>query len=189
MNWPSLAALRKELRTYVDSKVGQVFVWTRTANSTELGKSDAVETGDDDDKKGQRPVRRIEPWGVRGRPVAKQRQLSIKLGSSVVIYLGVASDGGYGPGDLEDGETAIYSKNIEKGVHLRDDGVTAINGDDYHMPKWDNFMSGLSTFLTALKTDMTAANAGSLVGNPAIVAFENAIAAATQYKSSKAKNG
>lgn len=205
MSWASeIAALRHELTEMIRQVPDRMVGWTLSAASSALGDKDEVQTGDDDqngpdNKPGQRPVRRIEPWGHRGRAPKNVRTLWLRLGSSNVLFLGIASNGGYGPTDLEDGETALYSVEVERGVHLTKDGdnklasksgkTVQVNGSDFSLPKWDDFVSGLSTFLTALKTDMTAANAGTLVGNPAIIAFEAAIATASQYKSTKAKNG
>lgn len=194
MKFADLAALRRELREYVNMKLAGVFSFTRSANTTALGGEDAIETGDDDENKGQRPVRRIEPWGLRGRPVAKQRTLALKLGSSTVLYLGVASDGGYGPGDLEDGEVALYSKNVERGVHLKDSGDVALesasgqlvtaNGDDYAALKTDDFITALKTFVTTLKT---VANVNQI--NVAATTFDGTFAPAGDFKSTKFKHG
>lgn len=198
MSWlHEIAQLRREMRQMVDMLVPRLFGWTLSAKSSEMGDQDEVQTEDGVD--GQRPARRIEPWGHRGRAPSKVRTLWLRLGSSNVVFLGIAPSKGYGPDDLEDGETALYCATGGTEIRLDKDGnvkitsavgkLVTINGDDFWLPKWDDFMSGLSTFLTNLKTDLTAANAGTLVGNPAIIAFETAIAAASQYKSTKAKNG
>jgi hypothetical protein len=199
MMWAdALAKLRRELVKYIDAKVAGVAVWTRTANASKLGQEDAVETGDDDSNRGQRPVRRIEPFGFRSRPVAKQRSLSLRIGSSTVVYLGVASDGGYGPSDLEDGEVVIYSKNIPEGVRLKSSGdvallskdgqIVTVNGSNYSLLNTEDFLSGLDTFLEALSsTDLVLADAGTYVApSPSIAAFR---AALSSYKSTKAKHG
>jgi hypothetical protein len=34
--------------------------------------------------------------------------MTLRLGSSNTFFLGIASNGGYGPSDLQDGETALY---------------------------------------------------------------------------------
>lgn len=157
-----IGALRREFRAMVTWATNSMFVWTATANSTALGKEDAVKTGDDDPTNGdgQRPVRRLEPWGVRGRPVAKQRALSLRLGSSTVIYLGIASDGGYGPTDLIDGETCIYSKNIPQALRATDAGdvvltsksgqTVQVNGDAEFMLLPSKLLGDLKTLCTAL---------------------------------------
>jgi len=203
MSWAGeIAKLRREVTTQIDNTVARLFGWTLTSSSSSMGDKDSVQTGDEPDsegKQGQRPVRRIEPWGLRTRPPAKVRSLWLRLGSSNVVFLGIAPTTAYGPDSIEEGETAMYCSAGGTEVRLDKDGnvkitsasgkLVTVNGDDYSLPKWDDYMTGLSSFLSALKTDMTAANAGSLVGNPAIIAFEGAIAGAQQYKSTKAKNG
>ncbi len=207
MSWTREGGLlRQELRAFVLDSVARLFVWTTTANSSALGKEDAVSTGDDDPNKGQRPVRRLEPFGVRSRPPAKQRSLSLRLGSSTVIYLGVASDGGYGPGDLEDGELAIFSKNVPKALHAKDSGdvalaskdgqVVSVNGTDYALPKWDDYIAAENTFVDTVAAitpipvvGLPGAIAAITVIVNAAVAFKNARVAAASYKSTKAKNG
>ncbi len=208
MSWTrEIGSLRQELREYAESLVARCFVWTFTANTSALGKQDQVETGDDDSNKGQRPVRRVEPFGLRSRVPAKQRSLSLRLGSSTVLYLGVASDGGYGPGDLADGELAIYSKNVPKALHAMDNGdvalaskagqVVSVNGTDYVLPKWDVFYADFVTWVTTLNTFIgTVVPVTGATGGPA---YATAIALPTSlipkmavpsnYKSAKAKNG
>lgn len=198
MSWSQeISQLRRDLSTTIDQRLLSLFGFTLSAKSSEMGDEDEVVTADGVDA--QRPARRIEPWGHRGRSPGKVRTFWLRLGSSNVLFLGVAPSKGYGPDDLEDGETALYCAVGGTEIRLDQDGnvnivsatgkLVTVNGDDFSLPKWDDFMSGLSTFLGNLKTDLTAANAGTLVGNPAIIAFETAIAAASQYKSTKAKNG
>ncbi len=199
-----VAALRQELRVLVTDAVARMFVWTLTANTSALGKEDQVQTGDDDSNKGQRPVRRVEPFGVRSRPPAKQRSLSLRLGSSTVIYLGIASDGGYGPGDLEDGETAVYSKNVEKALHAMDSGdvalaskagqVVSINGTDYFMAKWEPFATVLKICTQAIASSTIATDPATTLAlanviRAAFIALNTAMASNSNYKSAKAKNG
>lgn len=197
MSWmDEIRALRREVPVLIANAITRAFVWTTTANASELGKEDAVRLADDDSDQRQRPARRIEPFGFRSRPPAKQRCLSLRLGSSTVIYLGIASDGGYGPGDLEDGETAIYSKNVEKALHARTAGDVALNGDAFSALKTEDFLSALKTFMDAAR--------GSVTGTVPIVvtstgvptgAFKTAADAlwtainADAYKSNKVKHG
>lgn len=201
---PGIGALRREMRAYAEALVARMFVWTVTANTSKLGKEDAVATGDDDPKKGQRPVRRLEPFGLRSRPPAKLRSLSLRLGSSTVIYLGVASDGGYGPGDLEDGELALFSKNVPKALHAKDSGdvalaskvgqVVSVNGTDYSLPTWDTFSDDLDSFLATVSgitppTTLLQVAAAIATIITAAADFASAKATAMNYKSTKAKNG
>jgi hypothetical protein len=187
-----ISALRRELVAYFDQRLANAFVWTRTANTSALGKEDAVETGDDDSQKGQRPVRRVEPFGLRSRPPAKQRSFSLRLGSSTVIYLGVASDGGYGPGDLEDGELALYSKNVPKALHARDDGKVAINGDTFSALETEGFMSAFNTFADdLLALDPLPPTVAALVAELIALAttLKASLVANNDYKSDLVKHG
>jgi hypothetical protein len=192
--------IRQAIKDGLVAAINQIFVWTRVANTTALGDSDNVTTGDDDPSDGQRPVRRLEPWGLRSRPPAKQRCLSLRLGSSTVIYLGVASDGGYGPKDLNDGEIGLYSKaapnaflaDQDGNVSLTSKGGKVVNVNTgsapYKMPLWDNgadgFVTALGTFVSALQLAGTVAQVAT-----AAVAFGNALSAAGNFSSSNANNG
>ncbi len=124
-----IAALRRAIVTIIDRRINGLFGWTLTSNASAMGDSDQVQTGDEpvDGKQTQRPVRRIEQFGLRSRPPAKIRSLWLRLGSSNVLFLGIAPTKGYGPTDLADGETAVYSKAVEKGMHLDTDGNNNIN--------------------------------------------------------------
>ncbi|MEO9192164.1 MAG: hypothetical protein ABI445_00775 [Polyangia bacterium] len=201
-----ISGLRRELRNYVDAALARMFVWTLTANTSALGNEDHVAQGDNDDNPtpGQRPVRRVEPFGMRSRPPAKQRSLSLRLGSSTVLYLGIASDGGYGPKDLADGEVVLYSKNVPQGVRLMDNGdvalaskagqVVSVNGTTYAMPKWDDYSTDLDTLIGAVAGMPVAVNLFDAITNmntirAAFTAFQTAKLAALDYKSTKAKNG
>jgi hypothetical protein len=109
-----VARLRAELTSYIDRRVAQIFGWTLTAKSSALGENDAVETADDDadpttHQKGQRPVTRVLPFGMGSRPPARLRSLWLRLGASNVVFVGIAPTEGYGPQDLDVGETAIYN--------------------------------------------------------------------------------
>jgi hypothetical protein len=192
-----ISGLRRELRNYVDAALARMFVWTLTANTSALGNEDHVAQGDNDDNPtpGQRPVRRVEPFGMRSRPPAKQRSLSLRLGSSTVLYLGVASDGGYGPKDLADGEVVLYSKNVPQGVRLMDNGdvaltskagqVVSANGTTVGALMTTGFMTALGTFLSSCITATT-------IGTVAVAAqtFQTAISSdPNHFVSMKFKHG
>lgn len=107
--------LRAALREIVSERLPSLlFGWTLTSKSSAMGGGDAVQTADDDSGKGQRPVRRVEPFGLRSRAPSKLRALWIRLGASNVVFIGVAPSKGYGPTDLEDGEVAVY--NLKKAL-------------------------------------------------------------------------
>jgi hypothetical protein len=110
----AVSDLREWTRGRIDTAIVRLFGWTRVAKSSPMGDTDQVET--DDDAKGQRPARRLEPWGLRSRPVKGSRSLWLRLGSSNVIFLGIAPATKYGPQSLNEGETALY--NVVTGCTL-----------------------------------------------------------------------
>lgn len=119
--WQSaIADARGWARSYVDQKISMLFGWTLTAVSSAMGDGDAVETADGE--KAQRPVRRLEPWGLRGRPPKGLRSLWLRLGSSNVVFIGIAPSKGYGRVDLAEGATSLYCKAAGCEVLLEDDG-------------------------------------------------------------------
>lgn len=132
MSWAAaIAELRREIISRVEWKIANLFGWTTTTNSSAMGDADQV--GLEDGVDGQRPARRVEPWGHRGRPPSKVRSLTLRLGSSNVFFLGVATNTGYGPDDLEDGETALYCSKEDTEIRLKQAGgidVDAASGQD-----------------------------------------------------------
>lgn len=109
----------------VDQLVPRLIGWTLSAKSSEMGDQDEVQQEDGVDS--QRPARRIEPWGHRGRAPNKVRTLWFRLGSSNVVFLGIAPSKGYGPADLEDGETALYCSVGGTEIRLDADGNITID--------------------------------------------------------------
>ncbi len=194
--WASaISVLRRELMTRMEQIPSSLFGWTLTAKSSPMGDADEVRV--DDEGKGQRPSRRIEPWGHRGRSPSGVRSFWIRLGSSNVLFMGVAPSKGYGPSDLEDGETALYSAEVEKGVHLTEDGdnklasktgkTVQVNGDDYSMLKTETLLADLASFLGTINP----ANTGGPILNDGGTFKTNMITSLGNgsYKSTKAKNG
>lgn len=136
MTWmQEIARLRKETRDWVLNQViPSLIVYTLTAASSAIGDGDAMESSDDardggssDTDKGQQPTVRIEPWGHRGVPVKGLRGAAFRLGSSNILFFGIAPTQKHGPQGMGAGETALYSEQIEKGVHLDGDGNNNIN--------------------------------------------------------------
>jgi phage gp45-like len=194
-----LGAIRRELRAYVDTSINRIFGFYLSANSTPLGDADEVQNSDEPVKgeksANQRPGRRIEPFGFRSRPPGKVRQLVLKLGSSNAFFIGIASDGGYGPTDLEAGETSIYSVEVPNGVHLTQDGdnvlasktgrTVQINGSDYSLLKTETFLTDLAT---ALGTIAASNGGGTILTGTTMADFITSIGSG-DYNSTKAKNG
>jgi phage gp45-like len=102
----------------------------------------------------------------------------------------------YGPSDLKDGEVAVYNKVTGTIVKLDENGAVSItaavgqlvtiNGSDYALPKWDAFMTAFTAFLTTLKT---VTNATAAVVASAASTMDGARTGASDWKSTKAKNG
>ncbi len=210
MSWANeIAKLRRDVTAQIDQATTRLFGFTLTSGSSPVGDQDSVQTGDEPDSSGQigqRPAQRVEPWGHRGRPPAKVRSLWLRLGSSNLFFIGVAPLKSYGPDDLAEGETALYSSADGAIVKLDKDGniiltpkagqTVQIAGSDYSLIKSEDFF-------TALKTFMDAAQGGGAGTVPIVVsstgiptgAFKTAATAlwtalnAGTYKSTKAKNG
>jgi len=122
-----LAALRAWVETELARRFAIQWGWTRTAKTSATGERDTVVTADG--AKGQRPVRRLEAWGFRGRPPQGVRSFWIRMGSSNVVIVGLAPGKAYGPSDLEDGETAVY--NITRAlVRLWKSGKLTVDAED-----------------------------------------------------------
>jgi hypothetical protein len=190
--WASaVAALRRELRAGLEQIPHRLFGWTLTAKSSEVGDKDELETGDGDGS--QRPVRRVEPFGFRSRAPQRVRAFQVRLGSQTV-FLGVASTTGYGKTDLEGGEVAVYTDQVPNVLFGAHDGHTEVNaksgqtvnvnGDTYAMPQWDTFATDLFTFLTSVGVAVNAAQIAA-----AATTFKTSMTAASNYKSTRAKNG
>lgn len=126
----ALAEARRELQQFVEQKLSQMIGWTLSAHSSATGDADAAALADDDASNGQRPGRRIEPWGVRGRPPSKVRMLQLRLGSSNVFFLGVAAGKGYGRSTLDEGETQLYCSANGTEVVLHQNGDGEINSGE-----------------------------------------------------------
>lgn len=205
MSWQvEIARVRRELIEHVTQKTIGLFGWTLTSNASSMGDQDQVKNSDDDDSGGQRPVRRIEPWGLRGVPVAKVRSFWVRLGSSNTLFIGIAPNKGYGPTDLDNGEVCLYSDQVERGVWLTKDGDTKlaaksgrkvqVGGDTYAMPKWDDFATALKACTAAIKALTPATDPATviLLANGirvAVTALDTAMGLASNYKSTNATNG
>lgn len=136
----AIARLRAEMLRLVERHVNGLFGWTRVSAASATGDQDQVQTSDEPTQDetgvlriGTRPARRVEPWGFRGRPPDKVRTLWVRLGSSNVLFIGVAAGKGYGPTDLDVGETALYCSQAGTEIRLDKDGaidVDAASGQD-----------------------------------------------------------
>jgi phage gp45-like len=112
--------LREELKQRLSLSLAQLFVVTKVGKSSKIGNDDALETADSSNE--QRPATRIEPFGFRSRPTNKLRGLGIRLGTSNLMFIGVLPSEGYGPQDLDDGESAMYSAGGQE-LRMKSDGT------------------------------------------------------------------
>lgn len=186
-------------------KLGELWGWTLVGSGTALGTGDQIATSDTTPTQ-TRTVRRLEPWGLRGVPMAKLRAFTIRIGSSNVVQVGLGASKGYGPTSLKQGETALYSQKVPQGVYLDQYGnnilsadfptqkTVQVGGNAYAMPTWDPFIADVATLAstiaglpppTNLATALTAIQ-GIIT---AFSTFSTAITTATSYKSKKAQNG
>lgn len=174
--------------------------WTLTAKTSSMGDTDAVQVADGDSQKRQRPVGRLEQWGLRSLPVAKVRSLWLRIGTSNVIFIGILPTKGYGPTDLNPGEVCLYSEQVERGVYLTQDGdnvlaaksgrTVQVAGDGYKMPLWDSGTGGFVVALNAFVTSLVAMvnpNVSEVVA--AATALQTAMSGASNFSSENATNG
>ena len=117
----AIQAVREAAKTYIDQRLATLFGWTLIATSSAMGDRDAVQT--EDGATTQRPVQRIEQWGLRARAPAKMRGFWVRMGSSNVVFLGILPTTGYGPVDAAEGETVIYNLVEDRVIKLDLDGV------------------------------------------------------------------
>lgn len=147
MTWAEeIARLRSWVVRELDKRFAIQFGWTRSARSSPYGETDQVETADG--SANQRPVRRLEMWGLRGRQPKGVRTFWVRIGSSNVVYLGIAPPRAYGPGDLDDGETALYAATAAL-IRLWASGKVTIDADG------DDVVVNGGTLKVARATDPT----------------------------------
>ncbi len=194
----------------IDEVRAALFGWTLTSNSSAKGNNDQVETADQapegSQQKTQRPVKRLEPFGVRSRPPNNLRSFTIRIGTSNVVSVGYSVGGKYGPGDLDVGETALYCVINDVVVKLDKNGkitITAaadqnvditgqivnVNGSDHPLPKWDTFEAQLAECLTGI---LGGVDGTSGQFPPSVVESLTNVAAALgdgTFDSTKANNG
>jgi phage gp45-like len=125
----AVGAAETRVRAWVTERLAGMFGFTLTAGTSAIGDGDQLQTSDqtDSDQAKQRPARRIEPWGYRSRPPDKVRALWLRLGSSNVLFLGVASDKAYGDSDLDAGDAELYSTQGGTRVRVNHDGSVVID--------------------------------------------------------------
>jgi phage gp45-like len=193
----------ERLEEQARAAVQTVVEFTTLARVNASGADDFANVAGDDKGEKQRPIRRVAPWGLAGRPVVGVLAVLVKAigGPFNGANVGIASDK-YGPQDLEDGETALYSKEVARGVLLTKDGdnklaskdgrTVQVNGDDHSLLKTEDLLADLKSFFTA------ASGAGAIVISSSGIPTGSFQSAANTllgkltsgaYKSTKAKNG
>ena len=117
-----------EIRDEILQAIAWVVFYAPVATSSDDGQSDEVEgRSESNEPQYQIPVRRLWPFGIRSRPPAGVQALVVNVngGSTKGVMLGAESSG-YGPSDLKDGETAIYSKALPYAVFADENGKVLI---------------------------------------------------------------
>jgi len=161
----ALAQVREVVKSYVDQKLATMFQWSLIGGVSAMGDKDSVQTADGE--KSQRPVQRIEPWGLRGVPAPKVRALCIRLGSSTVFFIGIQPTSGYGPTDLNPGETALWNAVAGCDVRLLQDGAIDINrGANGAARLNDNVdqSTDMATWMTSVSTALSIATVPTTIG-------------------------
>jgi phage gp45-like len=112
--WREIAALRREIQRTGKQEAAHVADFIPITATSVDGASDAVATvapfPDQRRTAGQQTVQRIEPWGLRSRALVNNLYgLVVRVlgGGSNPALVGLSAPG-YGPDDLEAGETALY---------------------------------------------------------------------------------
>lgn len=131
-----IARAKEELKTWVARVLAQTFIYTLTAASSALGDKDAVESSDEgrdpgspaSEKKSQRSVVRIQPFGLRSVQPTKLRGLTLRLGMSNLFFIGIGPTKAYGPQNMNVGETALFSSGNAQVLCDKDGNVIVNNG-------------------------------------------------------------
>ena len=151
----------------------------------------------------QRPVRRVAPWGLSGRPVAGVLAAVVKAfgGAFNGLAVGIATDR-YGPQDLNEGETCLWNKGTARVLLDQNDQIgisgklVQVNGGDHPLPKWDTAEADIAGALTAaLSALATPCVNGKALYTPSVPPAPDPIRDVITklkngaYESTKAKNG
>ncbi len=132
MNTPDLIArLRAELLGMIAGAAQSVIAFSRITTTSVDGSEDGVagwpaDGGDPDS--GQETVRRMEPWGLHGRPATGIQGLVARVmgGEAQGLLAGIWT-GGHGRQELPEGATQMYCKVAGCEVYLDHSGTLQIN--------------------------------------------------------------
>jgi phage gp45-like len=114
MNLQGLAARLDRLEQRLDRIAANAVDFTTLARTNATGADDQANfPGNPPDR--QRPVRRVAPWGLSGRPVPGVFAAIVKAigGAFNGLVVGIAT-GSYGPQDLKEGETCLWNKGVAR---------------------------------------------------------------------------
>lgn len=123
MNVAWLTKRVEQLESQLRSAIYTMVEFTTLARVDANSSKDAANVAGDQNGERQRPIRRVAPWGLSGRPVVGVLSAIVKAtaGAFSGINVGIATDK-YGPQDLDDGETSLYCKAGGTRVYLDKDG-------------------------------------------------------------------
>jgi phage gp45-like len=192
-----LRALEEKLKKYVDERLATMLKIRPYSVTSTDGTTDKVEGYKNDEESYDLDGQRMWPFGIRSRPPQGVDAVWLAVGgrnrSSHGVIVGADSKG-YGPGDLQDGEVAIYNKVSGTIIKLDASGgititaatgqVVNINGSTYSAPQWDDFVGVLKAFTASLKVATTIANVAT-----AATTLDTALDGHGLYKSSRVKWG
>jgi len=203
MSWPAeLAAAKRELTNLLKGAIAQLFVYTLTAKASAIGDKDSIEASDDakapgaaaSEGKPQRSVVCIQPFGFNGVPPRGVRSLTLQLGRSNLLFIGIAPTKAYGPQGLDVGEAAVYAEPgqtfvLDKNGNLiatpAGSGTVQLGGNS-HKAILDTILTDLATALGFI----AASNSGGpIITNPTSFAqFITNLTSGT-YQSTQVQNG
>jgi phage gp45-like len=128
MNLQGLANRLERLEQRLDRRVGAVVEFTTLARVNTSGADDQANVaGNPTDR--QRPVRRVAPWGLSGRPPAGVLAAVVKAAAGAFngLVVGIATDR-YGPQNLNEGETCLWNKGVARVLLDQNDKITIQSG-------------------------------------------------------------
>jgi phage gp45-like len=183
-----IAELRRELRAWVQALIARMFLYTLTAVASSIGNADAVESADpgrdpdapDDEKKSQRKLVRVQPFGFNSVPPKGIRGLSIWMSKSNGWFIGIGPTKSYGMQNCAQGETELYCSANGTRVYLDKNGVVhvdastgqdvIVNGGSAQVGRVGDAVSVATTMATWIAAVSTALNtAGPVIGAPGTV--------------------
>lgn len=181
-----VARAREEVKAYARSIAQRAIFFTRVSATTTDGQADGVEgwpaDGGDPDS-GQQTARRMEPWGVHGRPaVGVQALVARALGGAAQGLLVGIWTGGHGRQNLDKGETQLYCVATGAEVYLDKNGAVFINATAGQLIK----IAGGTDFEVKGTTYRTAERTMNLAIQAAISTATGSVAAAGSVADLKA---